>query len=146
MEELEEKGAGVILTEEEEASMFWGGGGEALRSKRQREWEEEAWERYEVREEEEIGAMGTVKVGAREAVSDIVLEEDVMGETMLEQCGNVGDMDGGGDVGEEEGRHVTVAPERKPLRGKRRTKKSIRKEGERRMANMMSNWLGTRPM
>ena len=141
----------MILTEEEEASMFWGGGGEALRSKRQREWEEEAWERYEVREEEEIGAMGampmdTAKVGAREAVNDIVLEEDVVGEAMLEQWGNVGDMDGGGDVGEEEGGHVTVVPERKPLRGKRRTKKSIRKEGERRMANMMSNWLGTRPM
>ena len=124
-----------------------GGGGEALRSKRQKE----AWERYEVKEEEEIGIMGampmdTVKVGAREAVSDIVLEEDVMGEAMLEQWGNVGDMDGGGDVGDEEGRHVTVAPERKPLRGKRRTKKSIRMEGERRMANMMSDWLVNQPI
>ena len=52
MEGLEERGTGRILTEEEEASMFWSGGGEALRYKRQREWEEEAWGEYKVLEKD----------------------------------------------------------------------------------------------
>ena len=59
--------------------------------------------------------------------------------------GMVGGSDGGGCVEENRGGHVTVEPKRKPLRGKRRLKRSIREEGEKKLAHTLFKWLGNRP-
>lgn len=88
--------------------------------------------------------------------TEIMGEEEVNGSEMegemdakvTEMQGNGGivvNMDGGGCVVEESGGQVTGEPKRKPLRGKRRTKRSIREEGERRMANTLFKWLGNQP-
>ena len=60
--------------------------------------------------------------------------------------GNGEDMRGGGDVGEDVGGCVREDPKRKPLRGKRRGKKSIREEGRVQLAATMARWLGNRPI
>ena len=145
MEGLEERGTGMMLTEEEEASMFWAGGGEALRCKRQREWEEGAWEEFGVTEEEARGDLPTYtdKLGVEEV--NVGLMEGEMNAKVIEMRGSggmVGNMDGGGCGMEEGGGQVTGESKRKPLRGKRRSKRSIREEGERKMANTLFNWLG----
>ena len=151
MEGLEERGTGRILTEEEEASMFWGGGGEALRCKRRREWEEEAWGEYKVLEEDMRESMPTDT--GQMSVKGVIMEMEVKGESEMEgqmtgmegSGGNVGEVDGGGCGQDDRGGQVAAKSERKPLRGKRRGKKSIREGEQRKMANTMSRWLGIQP-
>ena len=143
-----------MLTEVEEASMYWGGGGEALRCKRRREWDEGAWEEYGMVEEEEGGR-------TLPTCTELVRVEEVDGSEMKgemvkcavvtemqgngENGGKMANVNGGGCVEEEGGGQVTGESKRKPLRGKRRLKRSIREEGERKMANTLFQWLGTRP-
>ena len=118
-----------------------------MRCKRQREWEEEAWSEFELREEEgetlptEHTHVGEERVMCEEMEHGTnVLVTEMQGDGGME-----GGDDGGGCVVENRGGQATVEPKRKPLRGKRRTKKSIREEGERRMANTLFQWMGTRP-
>ena len=141
MEGLEERGLGRLQTWEEEREMYWSGGGEALRCKRQREWEERGWEELELIEEEDKGTMPGEDVMVRE--DNAVNDENV--KDVRENGGRMVDRDGGGDVGAERGRQVGEEPKRKPLRGKRRGRKSIRGEEAERMAATMARWLGTKP-
>ena len=130
--------------------------GEALRCKRQREWEECGWEELEMVEEEAMetklmGAehMSAVEMGAKEANGGTVMEETNVRANEQKMEGNVGngeDMRGGGDVEENVGGCVREDPKRKPLRGKRRVQKSIREEGRVQMAATMERWLGNQPI
>ena len=146
-------GEGRLQTWEEEGRIYRSGGGEALRCKRQREWEDWGWEELEVIEEEVVGAMPMreEEMGAVTKCGGHTMEDnDVNGEVMKMEGNegkgaNVENMDGGGDVGVEGGRHVKEAPDRKPLRGKRRGKRSIKKEEEAKLASTMARWLGNRP-
>ena len=81
-------------------------------------------------------------------VEEVIVSEMDKGAQMTEMQGdggNVVNVDGGGCGEEEGGGHVNGESKRKPLRGKRRSKRSIREEGERRMANTLFQWLGTQP-
>ena len=124
---------------------------EALRCKRRREWDTGAWEELEFNEEEALGTCDTasgeadVEWGENVVKEAVKCENDGNGDHEVKCEGSGVKMDGGGTVGEEIGGRHTAEPKRKPLRGKRRGKKSIRKEGEERLANTMARWLGTCP-
>ena len=78
-------------------------------------------------------------------VEEVIMSETDKGAQMTEMQGDGGNVvneDGGGSGEEEGGGQVTGESKRKPLRGKRRSKRSIREEGERKMANTLFNWLG----
>ena len=73
-----------------------------------------------------------------------VMEDKVVCEEVVEMEGNGdnggggGKVDGGGDVGVQGGRRVREASKRKPLRGKRRGKRSIRGEEDAKLASTMA--------
>ena len=146
MEGLEERGQGRLWHDEEEGRRFWGGGGEALRRKREREWETEGWEEWNMVEEER----GAAPSEEEHVEGNVVM--DKVGEMMEGKRGEVGDgseNDGGGDGGREA--EVTLhkgrpTSKRKPLRGRRRGKKNGLGEGEReKMALLLTKWMGTNP-
>ena len=118
-----------------------------MRYKRQREWEAEAWGEF-VLEREEVETLPTENehVGEDRVICDDMDHGTDVQVTEMQGDGGIGGgYDGGGCVEEDRGGQVTLEPKRKPLRGKRRTRRSIREEGERRMANTLSQWLGTQP-
>ena len=131
MEGLEERGGGLPMSGERE--LFWWGGGEAHRRKREREWENDGWEEWEV-----IGG-GTGKLGGqtdtlgssndfgtRKLVPNAFPTSQLVGNARhlgfdMEESegaggGNGGECSNGGDVGDG-GRGAPIMEEQNGVHG-----------------------------
>ena len=114
----------------------------ALRAKREREWEEEGGDEWEMYHEE-----GEEKEGSREAAGGRGMGDDECQMGVQTTEGDGGSVEGS-DVRLHEGEAVgeaspvkVIQPERKPLKGGRGTRRAKAKEEAKRLAQSMSSWL-----